>query len=124
MNFHSSVYELGKLYYEMGYLAPAERIFGGLAHIDQGSTPSRIGLGLVKLEGGLYEEAAYFFRASLENGNFILQARLGLCCCFLAINETSRAASLLQQIGKEHQSELGHNQALVRFWEGLVLRCG
>ena len=124
MDFNSSAYELGRMYYEMGYMAPAERIFGGLANTDEGSTPSRIGLGIIKLEGGLYEEAAYYFRASLENGNFMLQARLGLCCCFLASRETSRAISTLQQINKEHESELVHNPAMTRLWESLYIRCG
>ena len=49
-----AIYELGRLYYEMGYFAPAERVFAGLASIDKGSTASDVGLGLVKLECGLY----------------------------------------------------------------------
>ncbi len=122
MDFCSSAYELGRLYYEMGYMAAAERIFGGLARTDAGTTPSRIGLGLIKLEGGLHGEAAQFFRVSLEYGNYVLQARLGLCCCFLASGENNRAYSMLEQISKEHQSELSHNPTLTRFWESLSLR--
>ncbi len=29
----NSIYELGRLYYEMGYFAPAERLFTGLSAV-------------------------------------------------------------------------------------------
>ena len=124
IKYHASIYELGKLYYEMGYLAPAERIFGGLSRIDSGGTPSRIGLGLIKLEGGLFEEAAYYFRLSLEAGNYLVQAKLGLSLCFIATSDTPRAEILLGQIEKEHLSELSYNSGLSRLFKSLKIRAG
>ena len=53
----SAAYELGRLYFESGYFVPAERIFSGLAAVDRGLTPSRVGLGLIRLEKGQFQEA-------------------------------------------------------------------
>ena len=90
----TSIYELGRLYFEMGYFAPAERIFSGLAAVDDDRTPSRLGLGLVKLERGLYQEAAVHFRAALQSNTYTLQSKLGMCAAFVAVGEVSRARSI------------------------------
>ena len=88
------------MYYEMGYFTPAERIFNGLAVIDDGNIPVRIALGLLKLERNQYAEAAGHFRASLQSKNSLLEAKLGLCFSFLAAGEKSRVRSVLEEIAK------------------------
>ena len=96
-----SIYELGRLYYEMGYLVPAERIFAGLAAVDGNQTAARIGLGLLKMERGLFQDATNQFRAALQAGVFPLQAKLGLVIAFLGLQELPRARSLLSELSKE-----------------------
>lgn len=95
-----ALYELGRMYYEMGYLTPAERIFNGLAAIDEHSTPARLGLGLLKLERGMHAEAASHFRSLLQSDQYALQAKIGLCFSFLRAGEQTRARSVLTEIVK------------------------
>lgn len=95
-----ALYELGRMYFEMGYFTPAERIFNGLAVIDEQGVPARIALGLLKLERGLHAEASGHFRASLQAKMYPLQAKLGLCFAFLAAGEKSRVRSVLEEIVK------------------------
>ena len=116
-----SIYELGRMYFEMGYLAPAERIFAGLAGIDVGQTAAKIGLGLLKLERGLFQEATGHFRASLQAGSFPVQAKLGLVMAFLGLQEMPRARTLLAEVGKEMKDVSSDTRQLA---EALAKRCG
>ncbi len=119
-----AIYELGKMYYEMGYFAPAERIFSGLVEVDGGITPARIGLGLVKLESGLYNESATFFRAELQDGSHSIEAKIGLSAAFVATNEISRARSILGQIEKDlREAPSAISPEVGKLWEALVIRC-
>lgn len=98
----SALYELGRLYYQLGYYAPAEKIFNGLLTIDSDNeTAANIGLGLIKLERGAYEEATSYFRFALEGGNYKLQAKLGMLATFVAKAEILRARSLLEEVDSE-----------------------
>lgn len=119
----ATIYELGRLYFEMGYFAPAERVFSGLSSVDDFRTPARIGLGLVKLERGLYQEASTHFRAALQSGSFELQAKLGLCASFVAAGELSRTQSILGEISKsvEDGQELEPEER--KLFEALIIRC-
>ena len=118
-----SFYELGRMYYEMGYFAPAERIFSGLAAVDQGATPARCGLGLVKLERGLHDQSQQHFRLALQESAFPLQAKLGLVASFLASGEIQRAKSLLVELASELEAAPGENADLRVLWEAFALRC-
>ncbi|OVE79675.1 hypothetical protein BVY02_02520 [bacterium J17] len=95
------IYELGRLYYELGYYGPAERIFLGLSVVDRFSTPARLGLALVKLELGLFQESTVYFRAALQEGPQALHAKLGMCAAFIAMGEITRARSMLGQLARE-----------------------
>ena len=97
----TSMYELGRLYYEMGYVAPAERMFAGLAGIDGNATASRIGLGLLKLERGAFQEATAHFRSALQAGTYVVSAKIGLVLAFIGLQEFARARSLLSEVGKD-----------------------
>lgn len=119
----AAIYELGRMYFEMGYFAPAERVFAGLAMLDDGVTPARLGLGVVKLERGLFEEAVGHFRASLENAAVQLEAKLGLCACFLAVGELARAKSILSEIAAEIDGRRGIDPEVQRLYEAFVIRC-
>jgi lipopolysaccharide biosynthesis regulator YciM len=119
----SNIFELGRMYFESGFFAPAERIFNGLLSIDAGSTPSRLGLGLVKLELGLFNEAATLFRQCLDAGEFEMRAKVGLACCFLASRENSRAETLLREVRRAEKDGLVSFVAEEqRLLEALVLR--
>lgn len=122
MRYLQSAYELGRLYFEMGYLSASEKVFSGLILVDEGNTASRVGLGLIKLELGLVEEALRYFKDSLSQGSFVLQSKLGLVCCFLTLDEQSRALSLLEEISSEHAPELESSPSVKTFFEALVLR--
>jgi tetratricopeptide (TPR) repeat protein len=119
----NSIYELGRLYYEMGYFAPAERLFSGLAAVDEGKTPARVGLGLVKLERGLVTEAASHFRLALQSSQFSVSARFGLCCAFIAGGEFERARSLLVQLERDVNGEGGVPAEHRNLWEAMNMRC-
>ena len=106
----------------MGYLAPSERIFQGLAFCDRGKTPARIGLGLIKLETGLFEAAAASFRGAIDYDQLPLRARLGMSFVFLAQRDFARASSLLILVEKEFSSELAKNSVLKRLFEAAKLR--
>jgi len=118
-----AIYELGRLYFEMGYFAPAERIFAGLSVVDGAQTPARLGLGLVKLERGLYQEAAVHFRNVIQSGRFTLQAKVALASAFLAAGEFNRAKSMLGEISKEAGAQLAQDTEMRILWEALVIRC-
>ncbi len=116
----AAMYELGRLYYEMGYVAPAERMFAGLAGLDGHTTASRIGLGLLKVERGSFQEATAHFRAALQSGTFVSSAKLGLVISFLGMQETARARSLLSEVMKESRDLSPEMRQLA---EALAERC-
>ena len=119
----AAIYRLGRLYYESGYFAPAERIFSGLAAVDEGQTSSRLGLGLVKLELGLYEEAARTLGQVAQGGKHEFEAKLALCGAFLGRGEGQRARSLLTQIRAEHGQELQRNGGYLNLWRAFSNVC-
>ena len=119
----TSIYELGRLYFEMGYFTPAERIFSGLMSVDNAQTYSRLGLGLVKLELGAFQEAATYFRMALQQEGCDLQAKLGLCAVFLAINEASRAQSLIGEVSKTLEGGREIDEEVRKLYEALAIRC-
>lgn len=120
----SSIYELGRMYFEMGFFVPAERIFGGLVAVDNGQTPARIGLGLLKLERGLFQESTIHFRTAIQAGPFALQAKIGLVSAFIGLNELPRARSLLGEIGKELTQNPKIPRELRTLAEVFAERCG
>ena len=101
----SAIYELGRVYFEIGYFVPAERIFTGLAVVDAAQIPARLGLGLIKLEQGLVNEAVVQFRLALEAGGYELETKLALGACFISSGETPRAQSILAEVG--HRLDAG-----------------
>ena len=111
-----ALYELGRMYFEMGYFAPAERIFNGLSEIDGGFTPARIGIGLVKLERGQHAEALNHFRAALQQGRFPLHAQLALTSSFIATGEVARAKSSLAQVAAEMEKSSTDFPELRALW--------
>lgn len=117
-----SIYELGRMYYEMGYLTAAERIFNGLLVVDHGRTPACIGSGLVKLERGQHSEAMQAFRVGLKSGVFALQAKVCLALVFLGAGDFQRAATLLRELQPEFESKRIVDPDLRRLWEGLSIR--
>lgn len=119
----AAIYELGRLYFEMGYFPAAERIFSGLSAIDGGFTPARIGLGLLRIENGQYNDATTFFRGELPDGNYKIEAKLGMCAAFMALGEVPRARSLLGQIDKDFQAVKNLNPELQRLWQAFAIRC-
>ena len=119
-----SIYEVGRLLYSAGHLTPASDIFRGLTVVDGGTTPARVGLGLIALEGSSYPEATNQFRTALQDGRFSIQARLGLSAVFVAQGEFSRARSLLLQLEPEIARLSVSEPEMARLWETFVLRCG
>jgi thioredoxin-like negative regulator of GroEL len=118
----SAFYELGRTYFEMGYFAPAERIFNGLAALDDQQGHARLALGMIKLERGLLEEATTHFRAVLEQGNFELAAKLGLCACFVSSSDVQRAQSILSEIAGIIEKQRGIDPEIRKLYEAFVLR--
>ncbi len=118
----SSIYELGRTYFEMGFFAPAERIFNGLIALEPRFIPARLALGMVKLENGLYEESSTHFRAVLDAGGFEVQAKLGLCAAFVASNELPRAQSILAELSGSIESQRGIDADIRKLYEAFILR--
>lgn len=113
-----ALYELGRLYYEMGYFGASERIFLGLSAVDREATPCRVGVGVVRLERGAFQEALNAFRAALRDPHWQAEAKLGLAAAFLARTELDRAATILSEI----ESEVSQPE-LQKLWRALLARC-
>ncbi len=120
----TGIYELGRMYFEMGYFTPAERIFAGLAVVDDGRTPARLALGLTKLERKQYEESLTQLRLVLQQGGYAPQAKLALAAAFIATGELARAKSTLVQIQKDHGPVASLDSGLTSLWEALWIRVG
>ena len=116
------LYELGRLYYEMGIFPSAEKIFAGLIAIQATAAPCYVGLGLIKLERGQYEEAEQCFREALKNKDFELEAKFGLTLVFLATNELGRAKVLLNQMDPIFRNSSNNDPILRNLREALMLR--
>lgn len=131
------IYELARLYYEMGFLTASERILNGLVLCDEGATPSRGALGLVNLETGKADEAVSQFRASVKSPRRIDDVpvgKLGLIAAFLSVGDIERAGTLVS----ESESDLnqlvneGRNSGVIvprsdelqELWHAFALRCG
>jgi len=131
------IYELARLYYEMGFLTASERILNGLVLCDEGATPSRGALGLVNLETGKADEAVLQFRASVKNPrriDDILVGKLGLIAAFLSVGDIERAGTLvtesesdLSQLANEGRNSgviVQRSDELQELWHAFALRCG
>lgn len=119
-----AIYSLGKMYLEMGYYVPAERIFAGLAKIDQNlNTAANIGLGLIRLYKGQYQDSTGFFRVLLQSPKFSLYAKLGLCAAFLGLKEYPRAKLLLLEIQNEYRKRQFSNESIKRLIESFFICC-
>jgi lipopolysaccharide biosynthesis regulator YciM len=119
-----TIYELGRLFYEIGQLDQAERIFAGLVEVDPYMTAAKIGLGLVSLERNNLDEASTSFRNALQDGRFEVQARLGLAAVFLGQGEVPRSRSLLQQLEPEVVRADFPAADLRVLWEALSIATG
>ena len=118
------IYELGRLYFEMGYYYSAEKIFAGLTAVDEGHTPAAIGWGLIKLERGQFEEAAGLLRQVGQASDFKNQGRLGLALTFIGQGEIERARILLSQIEQELNRAPEIHTDLLKVNTALLARCG
>ena len=116
------IYEVGRLYYLLGYFAAAERIFLGLSQLDHGLTASRLGLGLCKLENSLYDDALHILREVCTSGHYQLPGKCALVALFVNAGELSRAKSLLLELAPELESQAVPG-LLRKFWEIFSLRC-
>ena len=119
----AAIYELGRLYFEMGFYPAAEKIFAGLAVVDNGLTPARIGLGLIRIDNGQCNEAATYFRSELPDGHYKIQAKLGMVVSFIELGELPRARSLLGQIDKDLQNAKSPSPELEKLFHVLLVRC-
>lgn len=117
-----SICELGRLYLEMGFFVPAERIFNGLIVIEPGLSCARLGLAIVKLERGLYAEASSQFRLAMQSEQFQIYSKLGLCCCYLAQKDLKRASSILQETRGDITSKAQGEVELMRLYNALRAR--
>ena len=118
-----AIYELGRLYYGMGFLAAAERIFNGLSTIDGGVTPARIGLGLVKLEKGSFDDAMAHFRTAMKQGAFVAGAKLGLSAALLAQGDRARAQSVLKEVQQSFLKTPPADDSQTRLLESFLICC-
>jgi hypothetical protein len=123
----NAIYALGRLYYELGYLSASERILAGLTEIDDGFTPARVALGVIKLESGKAEEAIQVFRSSAKSprrADDIFSGKLGLVAAFLFLGDIERATSLLREVQADVAKGTNHNPGLRRLFEAFAVRCG
>ncbi len=118
----TAIYELGRLYYEMGYFVPAERIFAGLCAVDSGQTAARLALGIVKLECGLFADSLVHLRHANQEPQYEMPAKLALSAAFVGMKELMRAQSMLAEIKKKFGKQLDGNRAAAALWEALNSR--
>ena len=115
----AAVYELGRLYFEMGYLVAAERIFQGLVAVEPEFAPAILGVAVTRVERGAHEEGGQFFRRVLTNPTYSLSAKVGLAAAFVRGRDYVRAMSLLQEIPVDTAVAEG----LEGFRAALISRC-
>ncbi|MCC6952778.1 MAG: tetratricopeptide repeat protein [Deltaproteobacteria bacterium] len=113
-----ALYELGRMYYDMGYFGASERIFLGLSGVDRGLTPSRVGVGVVRLERSAFQDAQNAFRSALRDPHWQGEAKIGLAAAFLSRGETDRAATILSEIRSDVT-----DAELRKLWRALFARC-
>ena len=118
----SAIFSLGRLYLEMGYYVPAEKIFSGLIAVDGGSTAAKLAMGVLKLEQGHPQEAGNYFRAALAEEVFSLQAKLGIAASFVSAKEIARALSMLQELAREVDKD-SVSAEMRTLWVALKARC-
>jgi tetratricopeptide (TPR) repeat protein len=120
-----SLSELGRMYYHLGYLTPAERVFSGLLAYQPQDGWSRLALALIKGERGQTEEGKNLLRPLLQDPKYFLQAKIILVSLFLSEQEVSRARSMFDEIRKSIPQNLAdfprELQSLLR---GIELRLG
>lgn len=123
----SAIYGLARLYYEMGYLSAAERILNGLVKVDYGHTPSRVALGLVKLESGRPDEAIQMFRGAVKEPRRQeeqVAGKLGLVAAFLYVGDLERGKLLVREIQQDLEQNVVVSASLRTLWEAFAIRCG
>ena len=117
------LYNLGRMYYELGYRGLAHRVFEGLVRIDRrAESPAKIGVAALYLEQQDYKEALVQFRDVIENSAFALEGKLGLCAVFVAQGELERGKQLLLSIQGEIDA-VQNQPKLISLWEALLVRC-
>jgi tetratricopeptide (TPR) repeat protein len=122
-----AIYGLARLYYEMGYLSASERILNGLVEIDEGQTPSRVALGVVKLESGRPEEAIQMFRTAVKfprRQEDQVAGKLGLVASFLYMGDLERGKLLVREIQQDMEQNVVATASLRNLWEAFAIRCG
>jgi hypothetical protein len=118
-----AIYELGRLYFETGFLAEAEVIFLGLRAASAEFAPSFVGIGLVRLEKGEFQESLLSFREAVKQHRLIVEAKIGMGAAFLALGENRRAATILLELSREVNEP--HVSSEVRqLWQALSRRSG
>ena len=118
-----AIYELGRMYYNMGYFVAAEKIFSGLAAIDNEVTPAAVGLGLVKIERGLISESVQHFRKALDSAEYEIDAKVGLGVAFVGLGEFQRAKLIFEDIRKKRSTLLNKRPDLQRLVSAFISRC-
>ena len=117
-----AIYELGRLYYQMGFSASAEKIFSGLVAVRSESVNSLIGLGLVRLERGLFSAAFDTFRLALNIDSSSVEAKIGMAVSAVALKDFSRAQVILSEIQRESFEYLNRRDSLRMIVESFLLR--
>ena len=119
----SAIYELGRLYYEMGYLPSAERIFNGICAVSNSFPCARLALGLIKIERGLSEEAVRDIRLAMPYPQCEIEAKVALCASFIAGGERQRAQSLIRELRRSFDTSPISNGEVSRLFEALEISC-
>ncbi|MCC6931963.1 MAG: tetratricopeptide repeat protein [Deltaproteobacteria bacterium] len=96
------IYRIAKLYYEMGYIVPAEKLFWGIVSVRDDFFEAHLGLGVIYLEKGQVDDAAKHFRRAMTTEQFAVEAKIGLALSFIATSSLARAQALLAQMAYEN----------------------
>lgn len=119
----AAIYELGRIYYEMGYFAAAERVFSGLSSSSSISAPALLGQALIRIEHKQYDDALNLLRALIQEGTLALEAKIAMCACLVAMGDFSRGKSLVVQVGRDLERDGRELTNFRRLWEALAIRC-
>lgn len=115
----AAIYQLGCLFLELGYLVAAERLFRGLVACGTRDLPSDLALGLVLLQGDVFEEAEQCFERSLQQAQIMGQAKIAQAALFVATKDYEHAKAVLEELHRS-QAEITPAQEILA--EALSLR--
>lgn len=118
----SHIYELARLYLEMGNVKSAEIILSGLVEVAPDFAPGWMGMAYIQMLSKNYEAASLAARNALRVVPGSPEALLYLVACLLTLGDFNSAGSFLGEIQEKIDTGVSLPQEVVRFYRMQLAR--